>query len=58
MCQSGDAKASFVDVRDIASGSIVQALSSKNGESKHIGKAYDITGGEAISYGEGSRDTF
>jgi uncharacterized protein YbjT (DUF2867 family) len=51
----GDAKASFVDVRDIAAVA-VQALSgshsSKNGESKHIGKAYDITGGEAISYGE------
>jgi uncharacterized protein YbjT (DUF2867 family) len=54
---AADAKASFVDVRDIAAVA-VQALSgsqsSKNGESesKHIGKAYDITGGEAISYGE------
>jgi uncharacterized protein YbjT (DUF2867 family) len=52
---AGDAKASFVDVRDIAA-VVVQALSgsrsSKNGESKHIGKAYDITGGEALSYGE------
>ncbi len=46
---AGDAKASFVDVRDIAAVA-VQALS-KNGESKHIGKAYDITGAEALSYG-------
>jgi uncharacterized protein YbjT (DUF2867 family) len=49
---AGDAKASFVDVRDIAAVA-VQALSgSKSGESKHIGKAYDITGAEALSYGE------
>jgi uncharacterized protein YbjT (DUF2867 family) len=49
---AGDAKASFVDVRDIAAVA-VQALSgSKNGKSKHIGKAYDITGAEALSYGE------
>jgi uncharacterized protein YbjT (DUF2867 family) len=47
---AGDSKASFVDVRDIAA-VVVQALS-KNGESKHIGKAYDITGAEALSYGE------
>jgi uncharacterized protein YbjT (DUF2867 family) len=47
---AGDAKASFVDVRDIAAVA-VQALS-KNGEGKHIGKAYDITGAEALSYGE------
>jgi len=50
---AGDAKASFVDVRDIAAVA-VQALSgsSKNGESKHIRKAYNITGGEALSYGQ------
>ncbi len=47
---AGDAKASFVDVRDIAAVA-VQALG-KNGESKHVGKAYDITGAEALSYGE------
>jgi len=48
---AGDARASLVDVRDIAAVA-VQALSgsSKNGESKHIGKAYNITGGEALSY--------
>ena len=47
---AGDAKTSFVDVRDIA-GVAVQALSSKNSEGKHTGRAYDITGGKAISYG-------
>jgi len=50
---AGDAKASFVDVRDIAAVA-VQALSgsSNNGESKHIRRAYNITGGEALSYGQ------
>ncbi len=47
---AGDAKVSFVDVRDIAAVA-VQALS-KNGGGKHTGKAYDITGGEALSYGQ------
>ena len=47
---AGDAKASFVDVRDIAAVA-VQALG-ENGESIHIGKSYDITGAEALSYGE------
>jgi uncharacterized protein YbjT (DUF2867 family) len=47
---AGDAKASFVDVRDIAAVA-VQALG-KNDESKHIGKACDITGAEPLSYGE------
>ncbi|HZA07939.1 MAG TPA: SDR family oxidoreductase [Nitrososphaeraceae archaeon] len=47
---AGDAKASFVDVRDIAAVA-VQALS-KSGTANHIRKAYDITGGEAISYGQ------
>ena len=44
---AGDAKVSFVDVRDIAAVA-VQALASNNG--KHEGKAYNITGGEALSY--------
>jgi uncharacterized protein YbjT (DUF2867 family) len=50
---AGNAKVSFVDVRDIAAVA-VQALlgNSKNGEGKHTRKAYDITGGEAISYGQ------
>lgn len=46
---AGDAKVSFVDVRDIAAVA-VQALASNNG--KHEGKAYNITGGEALSHGE------
>ncbi|MGA9152391.1 MAG: NmrA family NAD(P)-binding protein [Candidatus Nitrosopolaris sp.] len=45
-----DAKTSFVDVRDIAR-IAVQALNSKNGGGKHTGRAYDITGSEALSYG-------
>ncbi|HEY5631036.1 MAG TPA: SDR family oxidoreductase [Nitrososphaeraceae archaeon] len=51
---AGDAKASFVDVRDIAAVA-VQSLSggsSKNGTANHIRKAYDITGAEALSYGQ------
>lgn len=46
---AGDSKVSFVDVRDIAAVA-VQALASNNG--KHEGKAYNITGGEALSYGQ------
>ena len=49
---AGDAKASFVDVRDIAAVAVQVLNGNKNGESKHTGKAYDITGGEAISYGQ------
>ncbi len=50
---AGDAKASLVDVRDIAAVAVqVLSGSSKNGETKHIRKAYDITGGEALSYGQ------
>jgi len=51
---AGDAKASFVDVRDIAAVA-VQALSGrsgKDGTGDHVRKAYDITGGEALSYGQ------
>jgi uncharacterized protein YbjT (DUF2867 family) len=51
---AGDAKASFVDVRDIAAVA-VQALSGRSGKNDtgdHIRKAYDITGGEALSYGQ------
>ena len=46
---AGDAKISFVDVRDIAAVA-VQSLITNDG--KHKGKAYDITGGEALSYGQ------
>ncbi|HZE77527.1 MAG TPA: SDR family oxidoreductase, partial [Nitrososphaeraceae archaeon] len=51
---AGDAKASFVDVRDIAAVA-VQALSGRSGKNDtgdHIRKSYDITGGEALSYGQ------
>ena len=47
---AGDAKVSFVDVRDIAA-IAVQCLITTN-ESQHTSKAYDITGGEALSYGQ------
>jgi uncharacterized protein YbjT (DUF2867 family) len=46
---AGDAKVSFVDVRDIAAVA-VQVLTSNDG--KHEGEAYNITGGEALSYGQ------
>jgi uncharacterized protein YbjT (DUF2867 family) len=45
---TGDGKVSFVDVRDIAAVS-VRVLTSDNG---HAGKAYTITGQEAISHGQ------
>src|SRR5919202_656531 len=50
---AGDAKASFVDVRDIAAVA-VQALTgrSSNGTANHTRKAYDITGAEVLSYGQ------
>ena len=48
---AGDGKVSFIDVRDIAAVS-VQALTSNNG---HAGKAYTITGQEAISFGEAAK---
>ena len=46
---AGDARVSFVDVRDIAAVA-VQALTSNDG--KHEGRAYNITGAEALSYGQ------
>ena len=49
---AGDAKASFVDIRDIAAVAVHTLSGTKNGENKHTGKAYDITGGEALSYGQ------
>jgi uncharacterized protein YbjT (DUF2867 family) len=47
---AGDGKVSFVDVRDIAAVA-VQVLTG-NGNGFHSGKAYTITGPEAISYGD------
>jgi uncharacterized protein YbjT (DUF2867 family) len=49
----GDGKVSFVDVRDIAAVA-VQALTNNN-DGRHDGKAYNITGPEAISYGDAAR---
>ena len=46
---AGDARISFVDVRDIAA-IAVHALTSNNG--KHEGKAHNITGGESLSHGQ------
>jgi len=46
---AGDARISFVDVRDIAA-IAVHALTSTN--RKHEGKAHNITGGEALSHGQ------
>jgi uncharacterized protein YbjT (DUF2867 family) len=47
---AGDGKVSFVDVRDIAA-IAVQALTN-NKDGLHNGKAYNITGPEAISFGQ------
>ena len=46
---AGDAKISFVDVRDIAAVAVQSLITN---DDKHKGKAYDITGGEALSYGQ------
>jgi uncharacterized protein YbjT (DUF2867 family) len=47
----GDAKVSFVDVRDIESGAATILVNESNNEEMiHINRAYDITGPEAISY--------
>ena len=48
---AGDGKVSFVDIRDIAAVA-VQALTNNN---SHSGKAYTITGPEAISYEDAAR---
>jgi uncharacterized protein YbjT (DUF2867 family) len=48
----GDAKVSFVDVRDIASVAARVLLTEHDDDNRrrHIGKAYNITGPEALSY--------
>jgi uncharacterized protein YbjT (DUF2867 family) len=48
---AGDGKASFVDIRDIASVAVKILTDNQNG--KYDGKAYNITGSEALTY----RDT-
>jgi uncharacterized protein YbjT (DUF2867 family) len=45
---AGDAKVSFVDVRDIAATAVKTLTDDGNG--RHIGKVYTITGPEALSY--------
>jgi uncharacterized protein YbjT (DUF2867 family) len=45
---AGDAKVSFVDVRDIAA----VAVKSLINENQQKGRAYNITGGEALTYGQ------
>jgi uncharacterized protein YbjT (DUF2867 family) len=50
---AGDVKSSDVDVRDVAAVAI-QALINNN-DGRHNGKAYDITGPEAISYEDAAR---
>jgi uncharacterized protein YbjT (DUF2867 family) len=49
---AGDGKVSFVDVRDIAAVA-VEVLTNNDG--RHNGKAYNITGPEAISFGQAAR---
>jgi uncharacterized protein YbjT (DUF2867 family) len=44
-----DARVSFVDVRDIAAVAVKSLI---NDRSQHEGKAYNITGDEALSYGQ------
>jgi uncharacterized protein YbjT (DUF2867 family) len=47
---AGDGKVSFVDVRDIAAIAVEVLTNNKDG--LHNGKAYNITGPEAISFGQ------
>ncbi len=47
---AGNGKVSFVDVRDIAAVTVQALTGNENG--LHSGKAYTITGPEAISYGD------
>src|SRR5919199_1847951 len=48
---AGDAKVSFVDVRDIASVAVHALIDDgQQQQQQHKGKAYTITGGEALSY--------
>ena len=47
---AGDGKISMVDVRDIAS--VAAQVLTSNDDDIHLGKAYNITGGEALSYYE------
>ena len=46
----GDAKVSFVDVRDIAAVATKVLMEHDESETRHFGNAYNITGPEALSY--------
>ena len=46
----GDAKVSFVDVRDIAAVAAKVLTQRDESETRHFGNAYNITGPEALSY--------
>lgn len=50
---AGDGKVSFVDVRDIAA--IAVEVLTNNDHGRHNGKKYNITGPEALSFGDAAR---
>jgi uncharacterized protein YbjT (DUF2867 family) len=50
---AGDGKVSFVDVRDIAAVAVQALIGNEGG--LHSGKAYTITGPQAISYGDAAK---
>ena len=52
---AGDAKMSFVDVRDIAAVAANMLMNSNDGENnQYMNKVYDITGPEALTYSQGA----
>jgi uncharacterized protein YbjT (DUF2867 family) len=52
---AGDGKVSFVDARDIAAVAVQALTNDNNNNGRHNGKAYNITGPEAISFGQAAR---
>ena len=52
---AGDGKVSFVDARDIAAIAVEALTNNNNNDGTHYGKAYNITGPEAISFGQAAR---
>jgi uncharacterized protein YbjT (DUF2867 family) len=53
---AGDGKVSFVDVRDIAAIAVEVLINNNNNDDgRHNGKAYNITGPEAISFEQAAR---
>lgn len=49
---AGDAKMSFVDLRDIAAIAARILTNSNSGSQQHVNKVYDITGSDALSYSQ------